>query len=80
MEESTELPRRSWGPAGLISWDIITFPADAPYQVQASLKWKSVEDFNAAAASEDAKAIFGDIKNFTSAEPVLLKGEVVASS
>ncbi|KAM5341199.1 hypothetical protein ACJ41O_015308 [Fusarium nematophilum] len=70
----------TWGAQGLQSWDIITFPEGSPYQVQATLKWKSVDEFNTAAAGEGAKAVFGDIKNFTSAEPVLLKGEVVASS
>jgi hypothetical protein len=38
-----------------------------------------VEEFDAAEASEAAKAVFGDIKNFTSAQPVLLKGEVIAN-
>ncbi|KAJ4316993.1 hypothetical protein N0V84_007588 [Fusarium piperis] len=69
----------SWGPLGLLSWEILNFPADAPYQVQATLKWKSVADFEAAAASPAAEKVFGDIKNFTSAQPVLLKGDVVAS-
>ncbi|PWY94747.1 hypothetical protein BO94DRAFT_283559 [Aspergillus sclerotioniger CBS 115572] len=70
----------SWTPYGLVGWEIITFPADAPYQVQAILKWKSMEDFNAAATSDAAQAVFGDIKNFTTAEPTLLKGSVVASA
>ncbi|EEU36657.1 uncharacterized protein NECHADRAFT_51984 [Fusarium vanettenii 77-13-4] len=69
----------SWGSAGLLSWEILNFTADAPYQVQATLKWKSIADFEAAAASPAAEKVFGDIKNFTSAEPILLKGDVVAS-
>ncbi|KAI8652511.1 hypothetical protein NCS57_01315200 [Fusarium keratoplasticum] len=69
----------SWGSLGLLSWEILNFPADAPYQVQATLKWKSIADFEAAAASPAAEKVFGDIKNFTSAEPILLKGDVVAS-
>lgn len=47
--------------------------------MQATLKWETVDAFNAAAAGEGAKVVFGDIKNFTQAQPVLLKGEVVAS-
>lgn len=63
-----------------MGWDVLTFPADAPYQVQATLRWKSLDDFNAAAAGEAAKTIFGDIPNFTTAQPILLKGDVIASS
>lgn len=63
-----------------MGWDVLTFPADAPYQIQATLRWKSMDDFNAAAAGESTKAVFEDIKNFTSAQPILLKGTVVASS
>lgn len=70
----------SWGSSGLLGWDVLTFPADAPYQVQATLRWKSLDDFNAAAAGEAAKTIFGDIPNFTTAQPILLKGDVIASS
>lgn len=39
-----------------------------------------MDDFNAAAAGESAKAVFADIPNFTTAQPILLKGSVVASS
>lgn len=69
----------SWGSQGLLGWEVLNFPADAPYQVQAILKWKSIADFEAAAATPSAGKIFGDVKNFTSAEPILLKGDVVAS-
>lgn len=69
-----------WTSYGLQGWDVLTFPADAPYQVQATLRWKSLDDFNAAATSESAKPVFEDIPNFTAAQPILLKGDVVASS
>ncbi|OJJ83094.1 uncharacterized protein ASPGLDRAFT_36556 [Aspergillus glaucus CBS 516.65] len=70
----------TWESSGLLGWDVLTFPADAPYQVQATLRWKSLDDFNAAAAGEATKTIFGDIPNFTTAQPILLKGDVIASS
>ncbi|ODM20827.1 hypothetical protein SI65_03880 [Aspergillus cristatus] len=69
-----------WTSYGLQGWDVLTFPVDAPYQVQATLRWKSLDDFNAAATSESAKPVFEDIPNFTAAQPILLKGDVVASS
>ncbi|KAF4984319.1 hypothetical protein FZEAL_470 [Fusarium zealandicum] len=69
-----------WTPLGLQSWEVLTFPSDAPYQVQATLHWKSADDFNAAATGESAEKVFGDIVNFTTAKPIVLKGEVVGSS
>ncbi|KAF4451529.1 hypothetical protein FALBO_16315 [Fusarium albosuccineum] len=69
----------NWGPLGLQDWEILTFPADAPYQVQATLRWKSVDDFNRASSGEAADKVFGDIKNFFPGQPVLLKGDVVAT-
>ena len=50
------------------------------YQVPAMLKWKSMDDFNAAATSDIAQVVVGDVKHLTSAEPILLKGSLVASS
>ncbi len=69
-----------WGSQGLLGWDVLTFPSDAPFQVQATLRWTSEDSFKAAAEGESTKAVFDDIKNFTSAQPILLKGTVVASS
>lgn len=74
------MPISSWTSYGLQSWEILKFPADAPYQIQATLKWDSIESFEKAAAGEEGKAVFGDIPNFTESKPILLKGEVSASS
>ncbi|KAG4263049.1 hypothetical protein FPRO03_10412 [Fusarium proliferatum] len=68
-----------WGSYGLKNYKIITFQEGAPFQVQATLEWESLEVFEKAAASEAAAAVFGDIKNFYDGNPVLLKGPVVAS-
>lgn len=70
----------SWTPYGLQGWEILKFPADAPYQVQATLKWDSIESWEKAAAGEETKAVFADLPNFTEAKPIVLKGEVSASS
>jgi uncharacterized protein (TIGR02118 family) len=70
----------SWTPYGLQSWEILKFPAGSPYQIQATLKWDSIESFEKAEAGEETKKVFGDIPNFTSSKPIVLKGEVSASS
>ncbi|KAF4455742.1 hypothetical protein F53441_1941 [Fusarium austroafricanum] len=67
-----------WGPHGLKDYKILTFQEGAPYQIQATLEWDSVEAFDKAAASEAAAAVMGDIKNFYSGNPMILKGPVVA--
>ncbi|EWZ33391.1 hypothetical protein FOQG_14011 [Fusarium oxysporum f. sp. raphani 54005] len=68
-----------WGSHGLKNYKILTFQEGAPFQIQATLEWESLEVFEKAAASEAAAAVFGDIKNFYDGNPVLLKGPVVAS-
>ncbi|KAF5705871.1 hypothetical protein FGLOB1_7768 [Fusarium globosum] len=73
------LPYDKWGSYGLKNYKIITFQEGAPFQIQATLEWESLEVFEKAAASEAAAAVFGDIKNFYDGNPVLLKGPVVAS-
>lgn len=47
------------------------FAGDQPSQIQAILKWDALESVAKAPKDE----IFGDIKNFTAAEPVVLSGD-----
>ncbi|KAF5615203.1 dimeric alpha-beta barrel [Fusarium sp. NRRL 25303] len=80
LKSHIPLVSKVWGPLGLQGWDVLTFPTGAPYQVQVTLKWKSLEAYEQAATGKPAEGLFGDIKNFTTAEPILLKGSVVGSS
>ncbi|KAL5335979.1 hypothetical protein BJX70DRAFT_401037 [Aspergillus crustosus] len=69
-----------WGPHGFIGWEITEFSPDAPYQIAATLKFTSLEDFDAALKGKGGKPVMDDIVNYTGATPVFLKGGVVASS
>ncbi|KAJ4188476.1 Hypothetical protein NCS54_00476700 [Fusarium falciforme] len=78
----THLPiaDRIWGPEGLRSWEVIKLGGEGPYQLYTVLKWESAAAFQKAAASEGAKEVQDDVKNFTTAAPVLVFGEAVAAS
>ncbi|KAG9253793.1 uncharacterized protein F5Z01DRAFT_129084 [Emericellopsis atlantica] len=78
LKKHMPLVSELWTPHGLLSWDVLTFQADAPYQVQATLYWESLEAFEKAAGQEVTAKIFGDIPNYTTAQAVILKGKVVA--
>lgn len=65
------LSNRIWGPCGLQSYEIVQFGAGQPQQIQAILKWDSVESINKAPKDE----LVGDIKNFTTAQPIFVSGE-----
>ena len=59
---------------------VLQFPADAPYTVQATLEWGSMSDFQKATQDKAAMdAIMGDVSNFSNTTPKLMTGEVVAS-
>ncbi|KAF4967447.1 hypothetical protein FSARC_5020 [Fusarium sarcochroum] len=79
LKKHMPLVSAKWGPHGLKNWKILTFQDGAPFQVQATLEWESVEAFNKAESTDAGKEIFGDVKNFYSESPVLLKGPVVAA-
>ncbi|KAK3181812.1 hypothetical protein K4F52_006879 [Lecanicillium sp. MT-2017a] len=76
MDTHMPLVAKNWKPFGLQSWEIIAFEPGQTYQIQASLKWDSAESWASASAPscDAAKAVFGDIPNFTTAQPVVLKG------
>jgi hypothetical protein len=62
---------RLWGPYGLKAYDIIQFGEGQQYQIQAINKWDSLESVGKAPKDE----VFGDVKNFTTAQPIVLSGE-----
>ena len=76
---STHMPlvQEKWAPEGLLGWKVLQFPADAAYSVQATLQFADLETFQKAASGEAAKAIFGDVPNFSNQQPTLLTGKVM---
>ena len=79
---STHMPlvQKNWEQYGLKSWKVLKFGDDAPYCVQATLEWGSMDNFKTAASSESAGEVMGDIKNFSDKDPILLAGELVGTS
>ena len=69
-----------WESEGLVSWDVVQLPEGQDYQVQAIMRWTSLESFEKAFAGPSASKIVGDVPNFTTAKPVVFKGVVKSSS
>jgi hypothetical protein len=63
-----------WGKEGLKSWEITRLAPDQPYQIQASLKFDTLAAWDAASTGPSSAIIFGDIPNFTTAKPLVVKG------
>ncbi|KAF4551112.1 Hypothetical protein D9617_14g075680 [Elsinoe fawcettii] len=83
---STHMPlvAKIFGPFGLTKWEVLQFAptAQGPPQfvVQTLLHWESEEGMRKANASEGAKKLVDDIKNFSGVMPVGLEGRRVGSS
>lgn len=71
---------KGWKSYGLTSWTVLEFPSEAQFTVQATLEFESLESFQKAGAGSEAQEIFGDIKNFSDKDPVILVGEVKGTS
>jgi len=71
---------RKWGPLGLLSWEVLQFDEGQQYQVQAILRWKSTEAFEAASASPVTQEVIADVANFTTAKPIFIKGKSAGAS
>ncbi|KAF7550652.1 hypothetical protein G7Z17_g5566 [Cylindrodendrum hubeiense] len=74
LNKHMPLVSATWSSEGLQSWEIVTFSEGSAYQVQATLRWDSLESFEKAAAGSTATTVFGDIPSFTTAKPDLFKG------
>lgn len=64
----------------LLSWEVFTFPPDAPYCLQANMTWVSNEAQAAAVSGENGKVMVDDIKNFAKAPPIVMPREALAQS
>lgn len=74
-----------WTQYGLKKWDVIKYQpgpdgAKPAYSVCAVLTWGAAEDVGKAMGSPEAPAVMGDIPNFSNKQPILLAGEMLASS
>ncbi|KAI1387640.1 uncharacterized protein F4822DRAFT_289287 [Hypoxylon trugodes] len=67
-------------PHGLKAWRVAQYTdPNAPYVIQAWLEFENDKQWEVAAASSEAKEVFGDVPNFTDIKPVLLVGSIVGS-
>lgn len=55
----------------MTSYDIVQYESGQPFQVQAILKWDSIESFKKAPSEE----ILADIPKFTPAQPYIVPGD-----
>ena len=74
------LVESKWKSYGLKSWKVIQFKEDAPYCVQATLEWGSMDEFNKAASGPETPEVLGDVPNFSDKEPILMPGDVTGTS
>ncbi|EMR71130.1 hypothetical protein MGN70_012731 [Eutypa lata] len=66
-------------PSTLLSWEVSTLPADAPFCVQAHVEWANEEAFNSLPQSEAGRKVFADIPNFSKEQPIFMKCQPLAS-
>ncbi|KAJ6779289.1 hypothetical protein PWT90_07904 [Aphanocladium album] len=79
LKEHMPIVENNWKQFGLQGFDIIQFPPGQKYQVQAILKWDTLESYAAASKSESAAVVLGDIAKFTTAKPDVFFGTRNAS-
>lgn len=80
LKKHMPLVQERWGSYGLKSWKVNQIGGDAPYSVCCLLDFESVEAFQKAAEGPETKEVLADVKNFTSAEPILMPGNIVGTS
>ncbi len=65
---------RNWKPLGLQSWEVIVLEPGQQYQIQAILKWDSLESLAKAQGGEAGAKVFGDVAKYTTAKPEVVVG------
>ncbi|KAG5988443.1 hypothetical protein E4U43_004749 [Claviceps pusilla] len=79
LETHMPLAERTWKPHGLQSWDITKLATGEAFQIQAVLRFPSLALWDEVTKLETSRAVFRDIPAFTSAQPLVLRGEAIAS-
>lgn len=79
LQKHMPLVTARWGPAGLSQWYVTDLrKTEQPYSVQATLIWDTGLDGFKKAAEEHGAEVFADVANFSSEQPVVLQGGVLA--
>src|SRR5262245_58428579 len=81
MKKHTPLVKERWTPLGLKNLQVVRGTAKgdgsaADYQIMAFLTFGSADDFKAAGKTHGTE-IFGDIPNFTNAQPTVQINEIL---
>ncbi|OAA38463.1 Ethyl tert-butyl ether degradation EthD [Beauveria brongniartii RCEF 3172] len=74
LNKHFEIVEEHWKPFGLQSWTVIVLESGQQYQIQAILKWDSLESFAKAKQGEAGAKVMGDIPNYTTAKPDIVVG------
>ncbi|KAM3507845.1 hypothetical protein MY11210_006982 [Beauveria gryllotalpidicola] len=74
LNKHFKIVEENWKPLGLQCWEVIVCEPEQQYQVQAILKWDSLECFAKAKQGEAGANVFGDIPNYTAAKPDVVVG------
>ncbi|KAJ4148602.1 hypothetical protein LMH87_003065 [Akanthomyces muscarius] len=78
LNKHMPIVQKNWKPFGLQSWEIIVLEPGQQYQVQAILKWDTLESLAKAKGGEAGAKVFGDIAQFTTAKPDVVVGNRTA--
>ncbi|KAJ3497749.1 hypothetical protein NLG97_g1671 [Lecanicillium saksenae] len=79
LKEHMPIVEKNWKQFGLQGFEIVHFSPGQQYQVQAILKWDSLDSYEVAKKSATAAVVLGDIANFTTAKPDIFFGNRNAS-
>jgi len=79
---ATHMPlvSKAWKPYGLFSYKVTEFGPESPYSVGCVMDFESIAAYQNATAAPEAAEVMSDIKNYSSEQPIIAAGEVVASS
>ncbi|KAL5359259.1 hypothetical protein BJX96DRAFT_174202 [Aspergillus floccosus] len=64
----------------LLSWEVFTFPPDAPYCLQSNMAWASAEAQAQAVSGENGRVMVDDMQKFSKAAPVVMPREFLSKS
>ncbi|PQK14550.1 hypothetical protein BB8028_0005g00810 [Beauveria bassiana] len=74
LNKHFEIVEKHWKPLGLQSWEVVVLEPGQQYQIQAILKWDSLESLAKAKQGEAGAKVLGDIPNYTTAKPDIVAG------
>lgn len=80
INDHMAMAERLCGKDVLLSWEVFTFPPDAPYCLQANVTWASAEAKAAAMSGENGKALVDDIQVYAKARPFSMPRQALAQS